>query len=293
MDTTQIIKLIDTTQVHLTNEQIKTAWDYVKDLLPIVTLILGAGLGFGANKLIEHLNFKKTRKYFFFALQTLNEGVTLQIECYREYIEFMKSDSNFSRPLKLSMSFTLKAINIVSYQDIYKMLVLKNNDKKKMIDLMNGFNKIQSIVESYEKIDEMMFNSCLRTVQSFGDSMGKLKIEIESYIKSVKKNNIADRLQVTKEIEDIGFKFYSKLKPTDDTTMKTVIEGYIKPLKSYLEQENLTIFQQSINIVESYYYEFMNNRENFIQLATVDKNNLKSIEAIHHQILENYKEFLD
>lgn len=120
---------LNTAQVHITNEQVKTTWDIIKDYSFLITLILGVLLGFGIDKFNVWLRFCKKGRYFFHVFYGLTKALENQIKLYNTYVESIDAKQDHFEMLKTDVGFKLDKIEIVSKEDLYKIFISKHKLK--------------------------------------------------------------------------------------------------------------------------------------------------------------------
>lgn len=291
---------LDTTQVHITNEQIKTIWDYLKDYSFIITLLLGALLGFGVDKFKEWLKFIQKRKYFFYSLFNLNKGVEQQIILYNNYIKEVESEVNGVPSLAINMNFTTKPLDSISQEDMFKILITKGNKKNKfrILDLNTiqvWFEKIHFIINTYTD-NKTLYDSNKNRLDYFQTSLKALHIEHDKMQSEYKNLDIDENFKaMLEELNKVSYDFEQNITLKEDITVFKYMRELIEPFKEILKKYNYEYHElnRCLNTVEHSFHMIVNNRKHHIDFIKVDLNDLHNINKYLTKLLSEYKKYLD
>lgn len=283
--------IIDTVSVQILNEPVKSTYDYVKDYLPIITLLLGALLGFGIQKFNEWLKYLKTKKYFFFSLKQLIQGVQHQIKVYEDHLKVYETHANYIPDLAFNMYFNTNAINVVTKQDMFKIIVSKEKDELNMNVLINRLNYIDTIIKGSEKNNATIFKHYLETNAQIKDLMEKLFSEINEYDKKCSENCLVDVNGMETKIPELTKKFRAEVKLGVDTPFYKIYNELIVPLNNMLvENKRTELFYPTLNAIINLYAQYNNSRQGFIKARTDELEQIKLTETAFYVILNNYSE---
>lgn len=302
MDTIRIIDTViqidtvfrDTIPILLTNETVKTCWDYVKDYSFIITLLLGVLIGFGVDKLKEEIKFKKTRRYFFFSLKELKIAIETQIVLHKKHLEYYSKEDNYIPSLTFCMSFSTKSVNVVSYEDLFKIFVLKEKDKIKIPMLLNAFSKIDSILELHPRDSIEIKSIYERTIRRFSAELDKLLTEIDAFIKDENFFEPENPLhEFASEVKQLVEQFESKRKPNEDVPILRIMNELISDLNKIMLKYQSPKFQSSLFQVIHAFTEFKDNREKIGNIIKYDCESLIYIKNNFELVLTEYKKYLE
>lgn len=290
--------MIDTLQVHLTNEQVNTIWDYIKDYSFLITLIVGAFLGFILNRIYERLNFNQTREFFFHALYELKNALRHQLTLYKSYIDNLKNGKNHLESLQKNVGFNLKNINIVSKDILFKIFAVKyvKSDKmhlNRLTTLTNGFN----LIEHHSNIDEEQ-DSKIREInknylQRYSDSRTKLLKDIDIFIASFEDSNDDNFISFNVKYNNFMQFFYKNKFNKDDFSIFDDSNEFLEPLFALVQEYE---FVEQIHEISAMFHivnELESNRNDAINKVS---NETKLLEDVYHNIVDTlkvYKKFLN
>lgn len=281
----------DAIPILLKNEPIKTTFDYIKDFVPILTLLLGALLGFGIQRFNDWLKFLKTKKYFFFSLKQLIQGVNHQIKVYEDYLKVYETHANYIPDLAFNMYFNTNSIYVVSKQDMFKIIVSKQQDELNMDILVNRLNYIDMINRGSDKSNATIFKHYLETNSQLRDLMEKLFSEINEYDKNCSDNCLVDVNGLETKIPELTNKFKSTVKLGVDTSFHKIYNELIVPLNNMIvESKRTELFYPSLNAIINLYAQYSNTRQGFIDIRTKELEQIKLTEIALYVILNNYSE---
>lgn len=295
--------IIDTLQVHVTNQEPDKYWQFVKDIiLPISFLIFGALLGYGIDWLKANKVFRKTRKYLFYSLFTLKEHLKFQIKEYENYIKALNEPVNNIPTFTLVSGFSLRAINVVSYNDLFKIFYKGGSKKNRnfvfdLSTLVNGFEIIQSVVDNLDSETRDIHIANENRLTRFNELFNKLRDLIyELMIVDREKasqimNNFID------ELSEAGnnFQTWKDTNNKNDLNINIFeqVEHNIKPIKDVVVKYNYVLMLGFILDIEQTLFEIETNRENFAEKCTREMNNLILIRDHIVKLLRFNKNYLD
>lgn len=290
--------VIDTLQVHLTNQEIKNIGDYIVDYSFLITLIVGAFLGFILNRIYESLSFREKRKFFFHALYELKNALEHQLILYENYIKNLKSGKNHLELLQLNVGFNLKNIEVVSREIIYKIFAIKyvKSDKSNRLNRLTalniGFNLIQHHNDIDEAQDEKIRDINKQYLQRYSDSRTKLLEEIDIFLATFPNQSDAVFLKFKNEYLTFTKSFYTNFDKTNHSIFddnKKFLEPLFDIVKKYGFVELIHEISKMFHIVQ----ELDSNRNDAINKITEETDRLKTVFHNIVDSIEIYKEFLD
>lgn len=198
----------DTLQVSIVNQDN----NFFETLLPFIFTVSGIILGFFLGIIRDwwrdYSTFKRTRKYFFYSLFNLNKGVKQQILVYEKQIETLQSNITNFQPMPINLNFTTSFVNVISNNDLYKILVTKGNKKDEFYItdlkiLKIGFDKIEGIIKNVENDDKYLRDAYGHCINRFNTLQENLKNQIDN-IATGKDEKYA---RLREDILDLGDKF--------------------------------------------------------------------------------------
>lgn len=283
----------DTIPVLITNQQIKTIWDIIKDNSSIITLILGVLLGFGVDKLKNILTFRKTRRYFFFSLNELSKSIEGQLEVYSGHIKLYEKEDNYIPAIPYLMGFSTKSINVVPHVDIFKIFVIDCKDKIRIPMILNGLSMIDKINVSRYKENDEINRIYERTVKRFGENFDVFLSQLYNLINDENNFNINSPIKnFSTEIKNEVIKFESTRTPNEDTSIIKIINTFVTQINKIFLKYNSPVTTSHIFQVYNAFFEFKDNREKIGNIFVTDYKNLISIKKNFDQIIEDYKRYL-
>lgn len=289
--------MLDTLQVHLTNENVKTIGEYIKDYSFLITLIVGAFLGFLLNRIYEMISFNEKRWFFFHALYELTNALEHQITLYRSYVENLKSNKNHLESLQKNVGFNLKSINIVSKEVLFKIFVKKflpedTHHLKRLTVLNNGFN----LIEHHSEIDEVQ-DGKIRDInksylQKYSDSRTKLLKDIDIFIAAFDDPTDQNFVSFALEYDAFIKSFYKNDYKKDNHSIFDDKEKFLEKLFGIVQKYGFVEPVHEISAMFHIVGELESNRNDAINKITNETKILEKVYIDFVNTLNIYKEFL-
>lgn len=267
------------------------------DYIAIITLIIGAILGFGVEKLADELRFRRIRKYFFYILYELTISVENQIKHYKTYIESIDKESNHFRMLQTDVGYSLGKINTIAKEDLYKIFITRHRrtDRKlyfkRFTVLTNGFNLIQH----HNSIDDLQ-DSKLREVNNkslyqFSESLKKVNKDIDIYFTEYTNKNESHYLKFKENVEKLRDSVFSK--PIDaEYSIYQHTKEYVKPLLEIVRVSRNVKTMHDISAIIHTFEELNSNRKLAVVKLTDDVEILEKMHLDYLNTLFMYRKYL-
>lgn len=285
----------DTLQVSIVNQDN----NFFETLLPFIFTVSGIILGFFLGIIRDwwrdYSTFKRTRKYFFYSLFNLNKGVKQQILVYEKQIETLQSNITNFQPMPINLNFTTSFVNVISNNDLYKILVTKGNKKDEFYItdlkiLKIGFDKIEGIIKNVENDDKYLRDAYGHCINRFNTLQENLKNQIDN-IATGKDEKYA---RLREDILDLGDKFEKSRTVKEETTIFKVMEDYVLPLTKILNNYNYYSLKLITDEMEYTYNELLTKRSSFVEHLKTDLKDLKETINIHQEtVLQRYSKYID
>lgn len=290
----------DTLQVHILNQD--TA---LKELLPLIYalsgVLFGVILGIIRDWYKVSKKFKETKKYFFYSLYMLKVAIDKQVINYDKYISVLSSKNNESPTFELYPGFSLRAVNVVTNEDLFKIFHEKNKKYKNSIfdlsNLVNSFEVIQSVVESAERETQYIHESIDSRLSKFNTLFNKLRdiiYNLQLFDRTPETPAMNDLID---EINDLGNEFqdWKDDNKKDDIkiTIYEHVEHLILPLKKIVAKYNYVQMLGYILDIEQTIFELDTNKNNFCKKVSIDKENLINMKSHIIKLLKINIESLD
>lgn len=288
--------MLDTLQVHLTNEHLQTIWDYIKDYSFLITLILGAILGFGVDKYNNRLKFIKTRQYFFNCLYELMKSLEHQLTLYKSYVKSIGAEQDHFEKLRVNVGFSLNIINNVSKEDMYKIFILKyvkkdkKNHLKRFTALNNGFNLIQHHNDIDRQQEDNIKNTNDRLKLEYSQSRKSLMRKIDTFLNSNQPDSNFANLK--KDVNDLKKSVYSSGIPKSHTVFDD-LDKFIEPLFNIVKKYNYVEYVHDLSGIFHTVGEMRTNRNDAINKINDETKILNNVYIDFMNTLVMYKKYLD
>lgn len=259
-------------------------------------LVIGALLGFGIDRFVEELKFRRIRKYFFYTLYELTLSIKNQIGHYKTYIESISTEQNHFRMLKTDVGYSLDKVNIVSKEDLYKIFISRHrrSDKqyyKRFAVLTNGFNLIQHHNNIDDAQDSNLLNVNNKLLGQFSESLKKINKDIDVCLAEGSVVN-------DKEFEEFKEKIYN----LRDTVFPTVNDSkysifkhtqkYVLPLLEVVIDYGAVEFTHDLSAVYHICKEVKSNRKAVIEKLRDDITILEKVYIDYMNTLFLYQKYL-
>lgn len=145
---------MDTNIVDILNREPNSGLDFFMKIFPVISLLVGALLTLTITLFIQWYNERKKRKqtkaYLIYSIETLitnSKKAKVNLETLVGELEVKPVDIPI---LNLPIGFNVKSIEIVSFDERFKIFILKKRrkDKDKKAEMLNKFNNSIEIVRA-------------------------------------------------------------------------------------------------------------------------------------------------
>jgi len=274
----------------------------VKEFLPLLTLVLGAFIGYYLDKLKLYSNFRNTRTFFFASLHYLHKGVIDQIMIFNEYIKIIGSDVTSFHPMPFNLNFDTQLVNSVANNDVFRIFI---KGKKKAVDDMYLLKITVYKIDAISRLVGLSFDNLRSSYKSILDKFNIAISRLDSELKSIEvemDNQIENGPDCTQlsnseialfgDLQELGTNFNKGRTTKVETTIFKYMNEYVFPVKEIFESYKDYRFKDLFDELDYIFNELLTKRKSFVEFLISERDVLIFVSEKQLTLLEKYKKYL-